>query len=162
METAITFFNQEYKQLLCKGGRSLISQCCCFLPIRVSFTKGENFLILIYLTKYFPGSSVPSVFVLWVMRELPPPLVTYRQQESRTIAFISDSSVTVQPQRWTAAASAQNQVICLLLTLAWTSRFWSRVMCMMTLSSKIFEHVYCSMKTITDHMKWKKLKQQIF
>uniref|UniRef100_M1AF12 Uncharacterized protein n=2 Tax=Solanum tuberosum TaxID=4113 RepID=M1AF12_SOLTU len=44
------------------------------------------------------------------MRELPPPLVTFSQQESRTIAFISDSSVTVQPQRWTAAASVQNQV----------------------------------------------------
>ncbi|KAF3667958.1 putative agamous-like MADS-box protein AGL62-like [Capsicum annuum] len=55
-------------------------------------------------------SSVPSAFVLWVMRELPPPLVTFGQQESRTIAFISDSSATVQPQRWTAAASVQNQV----------------------------------------------------
>ncbi|XP_075106255.1 tobamovirus multiplication protein 1 isoform X3 [Nicotiana tabacum] len=63
---------------------------------------------LLMILYYFIGSSVPSVFVLWVMRELPPPLVTW-QQESRTIAFISDSSVTVQPQRWTAAASAQNQ-----------------------------------------------------
>lgn len=160
METAITFFNQEYKQLLCKGGRSLISQCCCFLPIRVSFTKGENFLILIYLTKYFPGSSVPSVFVLWVMRELPPPLVTYRQQESRTIAFISDSSVTVQPQRWTAAASAQNQVTCLLLSLLYTLFLdWFRVMWMIILTSEHFENVYCFMKTITDHMMCKKLKR---
>lgn len=65
---------------------------------------------LLMVLYYFIGSSVPSAFVLWVMRELPPALVTFRQQESRTIAFISDNSVTVQPQRWTASASVQNQV----------------------------------------------------
>ncbi|XP_027770609.1 tobamovirus multiplication protein 1 isoform X2 [Solanum pennellii] len=65
---------------------------------------------LLMVLYYFIGSSVPSAFVLWVMRELPPPLVTFSQQESRTIAFINDSSATVQPQRWTAAASVQNQV----------------------------------------------------
>ncbi|KAG5622164.1 hypothetical protein H5410_007382 [Solanum commersonii] len=65
---------------------------------------------LLMVLYYFIGSSIPSVFVLWVMRELPPPLVTFSQQESRTIAFISDSSATVRPQRWTAAASVQNQV----------------------------------------------------
>ncbi|XP_069150561.1 tobamovirus multiplication protein 1 isoform X4 [Solanum lycopersicum] len=65
---------------------------------------------LLMVLYYFIGSSIPSAFVLWVMRELPPPLVTFSQQESRTIAFINDSSATVQPQRWTAAASVQNQV----------------------------------------------------
>uniref|UniRef100_A0A3Q7F258 THH1/TOM1/TOM3 domain-containing protein n=1 Tax=Solanum lycopersicum TaxID=4081 RepID=A0A3Q7F258_SOLLC len=64
---------------------------------------------LLMVLYYFIGSSIPSAFVLWVMRELPPPLVTFSQQESRTIAFINDSSATVQPQRWTAAASVQNQ-----------------------------------------------------
>ncbi|KAL3520186.1 hypothetical protein ACH5RR_018335 [Cinchona calisaya] len=67
-----------------------------------------SLLLVLY---YFLGSSIPSAFVLWVMRELPPPLVTNREEESRTIAFISDSSVTVHPQRWTAAASLQNQVL---------------------------------------------------
>lgn len=58
------------------------------------------------------GSSVPSAFVLWVMRELPPVVVTNRQDESRTIAFIHDSSAAAidQPQRWTTATSTQNQV----------------------------------------------------
>ncbi|XP_071921083.1 tobamovirus multiplication protein 1 isoform X2 [Coffea arabica] len=59
---------------------------------------------------YFLGSSIPSAFLLWMMRELPAPLVINREQESRTIAFISDSSVTVHPQRWTTTASLQNQV----------------------------------------------------
>ncbi|KAI3456045.1 hypothetical protein Pfo_012708 [Paulownia fortunei] len=66
-----------------------------------------SLLLVLY---YFIGSSVPSAFVLFVMKELPPPLVINRQQESRTIAFISDGSVATHPQCWTAATRVQNQV----------------------------------------------------
>ncbi|CAK9139240.1 unnamed protein product [Ilex paraguariensis] len=66
-----------------------------------------SLLLIVY---YFIGSSVPSAFVLWVMRELPASIVVNSQEESRTIAFISDSSMTLHPQRWTAATSLQNQV----------------------------------------------------
>ncbi|KAA8514955.1 hypothetical protein F0562_018258 [Nyssa sinensis] len=66
-----------------------------------------SLLLMLY---YFIGSSVPSAFVLWVMRELPPSIAVNVQEESRTIAFITDSSVTVYPQGWTAATSSQNQV----------------------------------------------------
>lgn len=52
---------------------------------------------------------MPSAFVLFVMRELPPPVMSSRQ-ESTTIAFISDRSVASHSQRWTTAASAKNQV----------------------------------------------------
>ncbi|CAK9181731.1 unnamed protein product [Ilex paraguariensis] len=65
-----------------------------------------SLLLIVY---YFIGSSVPSAFVLWVMRELPASIVVNSQEESRTIAFISDSSMTLHPQRWTAATSLQNQ-----------------------------------------------------
>ncbi|PIN23597.1 hypothetical protein CDL12_03669 [Handroanthus impetiginosus] len=66
---------------------------------------------LLLVCYYFIGSSVPSAFVLMVMRELPPPVVTSRPQESRTIAFISDQSVASHSQQpWTAATSVQNQV----------------------------------------------------
>ncbi|KAG9138902.1 hypothetical protein Leryth_007525 [Lithospermum erythrorhizon] len=64
-----------------------------------------SLLLVVY---YFLGSSVPSAFVLWVMRELPP-LPVKRQQES-TIAYISDNSVTIDPHRWTAATTTQNQM----------------------------------------------------
>ena len=64
------------------------------------------------------GSSIPSAFLLWMMRELPAPLVINREQESRIIAFISDSSVTVHPQRWTTTASLQNQVSTSLFSFA--------------------------------------------
>lgn len=90
------------------------------------------------------------------MRELPPPLVTFGQQESRTIAFISDSSATVQPQRWTAAASVQNQVTCLLLNLFHILFVdWS----MVENATRVYVEYACSfIKVITDQMKWKKLK----
>ncbi|KAI8568319.1 hypothetical protein RHMOL_Rhmol02G0189100 [Rhododendron molle] len=55
-------------------------------------------------------SSLPSAYVLWVMRELPPSIVVTVVEESRTITFIHDSAATINPQRWTAATSLQNQV----------------------------------------------------
>lgn len=62
-------------------------------------------LLVLY---YFVGSSVPSGFVLWVMRELPSSVV---KQEVRTLAFISDNTREIHPppQSWTAATSLQNQ-----------------------------------------------------
>ncbi|XP_057464016.1 uncharacterized protein LOC130753871 isoform X2 [Actinidia eriantha] len=66
-----------------------------------------SLLLILY---YFIGSSVPSAYVLWVMRELPPSISVNVVEESMTIAFIHDSSVTINPQNWTATASSQNQV----------------------------------------------------
>ncbi|KAL7242115.1 hypothetical protein ACSBR1_014647 [Camellia fascicularis] len=66
-----------------------------------------SLLLILY---YFIGSSIPSAFVLWVMRELPPSIAVNIVEESRTIAFIHDSSVSIHPQTWAAAASSQNQV----------------------------------------------------
>ncbi|KAL0328960.1 UNVERIFIED_CONTAM: hypothetical protein Scaly_2328600 [Sesamum calycinum] len=73
-----------------------------------------SLLLVLY---YFIGSSVPSAFVLLVMRELPPPLVINRRQESRTIAFIRDHSVAAHPQHWTATTSVQAQAVMLLAFL---------------------------------------------
>ncbi|GMN43315.1 hypothetical protein TIFTF001_012509 [Ficus carica] len=51
------------------------------------------------------GSSIPSAFLLWVMREVPPS-VTTNVQESATLTFVSDDSTAIQnPQRWTTVAS---------------------------------------------------------
>ncbi|XP_022715581.1 uncharacterized protein LOC111274876 isoform X7 [Durio zibethinus] len=67
-----------------------------------------SLLLILY---YFIGSSVPSAFVLWVMRELPPMSIANIPGESTTITFITDSSAEVHhPQGWTTAASSQNQV----------------------------------------------------
>ncbi|XAR59318.1 hypothetical protein NMG60_11015106 [Bertholletia excelsa] len=64
---------------------------------------------LLLILYYFIGSSVPSAFVLWVMRELPPPVLVNVIEESSTIAFIHHSSITVHPHSWTVATSSQNQ-----------------------------------------------------
>jgi hypothetical protein len=66
---------------------------------------------LILTLTLFPGSSIPSAVVLWVMRELPPAEAADVVEESSTIAFVPNSSVVVHhPQRWTTATSVQNQV----------------------------------------------------
>uniref|UniRef100_A0A6N2NIW0 THH1/TOM1/TOM3 domain-containing protein n=2 Tax=Salix viminalis TaxID=40686 RepID=A0A6N2NIW0_SALVM len=59
---------------------------------------------------YFIGSSVPSAFVLWVMRELPTPVTNTRAQ-SRAVAFISyGAEETPNPRHWVAATTSKNQV----------------------------------------------------
>lgn len=65
-----------------------------------------SLLLILY---YFVGSSIPSAFLLWVMREVPPP-VTTNVQESATLTFVSEDSTAIQnPQRWTTVASVSNQ-----------------------------------------------------
>lgn len=70
-----------------------------------------SLLLILY---YFVGSSIPSAFVLWVMRELPPSITAnmrQRQEEPTTLTFISDDSTALpHPQSWTAAMSLRNQV----------------------------------------------------
>ncbi|KAJ6931035.1 callose synthase 7-like isoform X2, partial [Populus alba x Populus x berolinensis] len=59
---------------------------------------------------YVIGSSVPSAFVLWVMRELPAP-VTNMQAQSRSVTFISyGAEETLNPRNWVAATTSKNQM----------------------------------------------------
>ncbi|KAL9232254.1 hypothetical protein vseg_007382 [Gypsophila vaccaria] len=65
---------------------------------------------LLMILYYFIGFSVPSAFVLWIMRELPPSRLASRLEESRIVTFINDGSRGVRnPQHWTSVASTQNQ-----------------------------------------------------
>ncbi|RXH98984.1 hypothetical protein DVH24_011309 [Malus domestica] len=65
-------------------------------------------LLILY---YFVGSSIPSAFVLWVMRDIPPSVTANTREEPSTLTFISDISTTLQdPQSWNAAMSLRNQV----------------------------------------------------
>ncbi|PIA41515.1 hypothetical protein AQUCO_02200143v1 [Aquilegia coerulea] len=66
-----------------------------------------SILIVLY---YFIGSSVPSSFVLWVMRELPPAVALHSEEESSIVTYISDiPEAQHNPQRWTTVMSSQNQ-----------------------------------------------------
>ncbi|KAH9706139.1 DUF1084 domain-containing protein [Citrus sinensis] len=72
--------------------------------------SGLKPLVLLILY-YFMGSSVPSAFVLWVMRELPPPVADNIQEQSRVIAFIhSESAGMHHPRNWATATSLKNEV----------------------------------------------------
>lgn len=54
---------------------------------------------------------MPSAFVLWIMRELPPPIKVHEQEQSRAVTFISVEAAGPQhPQRWATATSSKNQV----------------------------------------------------
>lgn len=58
------------------------------------------------------GSSVPSAFVLWVMRELPPAQPVHKPEESGVIVFIRESRESVdvnQPQSWTTSVATSTQ-----------------------------------------------------
>uniref|UniRef100_A0A7N0TKR6 THH1/TOM1/TOM3 domain-containing protein n=1 Tax=Kalanchoe fedtschenkoi TaxID=63787 RepID=A0A7N0TKR6_KALFE len=76
----------------------------------------------IFLTiYYFLGSSVPSSFVLWVMRELPASPVANMHEDSRISTFANASPIVrIQPQQWTTSANLQNQV-----TLFFFFHFWT-------------------------------------
>ncbi|KAJ9565570.1 hypothetical protein OSB04_001536 [Centaurea solstitialis] len=70
---------------------------------------GGIYASLLLLLYYFIGSSIPSGFVLWIMRELPPSVAINVPEESRTLTFVSDYSASTQPQHWTTITTAQNQ-----------------------------------------------------
>ncbi|KAH9706144.1 DUF1084 domain-containing protein [Citrus sinensis] len=78
--------------------------------------SGLKPLVLLILY-YFMGSSVPSAFVLWVMRELPPPVADNIQEQSRVIAFIhSESAGMHHPRNWATATSLKNESAIILLS----------------------------------------------
>lgn len=61
---------------------------------------------------YFIGSSVPTGFVLWVMREMPPRLTANRPDESRVITFIRDTPTTIHAPQWrNTVTSSQNKAL---------------------------------------------------
>lgn len=64
------------------------------------------------------GSWVPSAFVLWFMRELPPPITNRQREQSTTIAFISHAGVGPQhPHQWATVTSSNNQVLFLFYSI---------------------------------------------
>ncbi|KAI5331943.1 PREDICTED: tobamovirus multiplication [Prunus dulcis] len=66
-----------------------------------------SLLLILY---YFVGSSIPSAFVLWIVRELPPSITANIREEPTTLTFVSDGSTSLQhPQSWTTAMSLRNQ-----------------------------------------------------
>ncbi|XP_012072060.1 tobamovirus multiplication protein 1 isoform X2 [Jatropha curcas] len=98
--------------VLCFTSSSLVA-LFTQIPVLYYCQKLDNnglYTCLLLILYYFIGSSVPSAFILWIMRELPAAPVPNVHEESSTIAYIADSSVERNTQSWTTAASLQNQM----------------------------------------------------
>ncbi|BBH01081.1 hypothetical protein Prudu_011238 [Prunus dulcis] len=76
------------------------------------------------------GSSIPSAFVLWIVRELPPSITANIREEPTTLTFVSDGSTSLQhPQSWTTAMSLRNQYFDVLLRSAYMESDDSFLLC---------------------------------
>lgn len=74
------------------------------------YCKFVSNMSIIAISLLFSGSSVPSAFVLWAMRELPTP-VTITQAQSRAVTFFCyGADGTQNPRHWVAATTSNNQV----------------------------------------------------
>ncbi|XP_062009044.1 tobamovirus multiplication protein 1 isoform X1 [Rosa rugosa] len=88
---------------------ALLTDIPLYEPWRLKKAYGGKALVFLMLY-YFIGSWVPSAFVLWFMRELPPPITNRQREQSRTITFISYAGVGRQhPRHWATVTSSNNQ-----------------------------------------------------
>ncbi|EES01482.1 hypothetical protein BDA96_03G320600 [Sorghum bicolor] len=60
---------------------------------------------------YFIGSSVPSGFVLWIMREMPHRQVVERPTESRVVTLFRERPSTTQDPQWRTAVTSSNKAL---------------------------------------------------
>ncbi|XP_030462872.1 tobamovirus multiplication protein 1 isoform X2 [Syzygium oleosum] len=68
---------------------------------------------LLLIVYFFIGSSVPSAFLLWVIRELPRPITSNTQGDHATVTFISYGATGARlSNQWAAGTSSRNQVAC--------------------------------------------------
>ncbi|XVF71200.1 hypothetical protein PTKIN_Ptkin12aG0017000 [Pterospermum kingtungense] len=90
---------------------ALLSDIPLFHHWNLKKINGVKALVLI-IWHYVLGSSVPFAFVLWFMRELPPPPTTNRQVQRRAITFISHGAAGRHhhPRNWATATCSKNQV----------------------------------------------------
>ncbi|XP_038681578.1 tobamovirus multiplication protein 1 isoform X2 [Tripterygium wilfordii] len=88
---------------------ALLTNIPLFYHWNMEKINGLKALVLLILY-YFIGSSVPSAFVLWFVRELPAPTPTNRQIQSREVTFISYGTAEAHyPRHWAATTSSKNQ-----------------------------------------------------
>ncbi|WVZ68822.1 hypothetical protein U9M48_017711 [Paspalum notatum var. saurae] len=60
---------------------------------------------------YFIGSSVPSGFVLWIMRDMPHRQVVERPAESRVVTLFRERPSTTQDPQWRTADTSSNKAL---------------------------------------------------
>jgi len=66
---------------------------------------------IILFVYYIIGSSVPSGFVLWIMRDLPHRQVVERPTESRVVTMFRERPSTTQDPQWRTAVTSSNKAL---------------------------------------------------
>ncbi|XP_062221349.1 protein TOM THREE HOMOLOG 1-like isoform X1 [Phragmites australis] len=66
---------------------------------------------VILFVYYFIGSSVPSGFVLWIMRDMPHRHAVERPTESRVVTLFRERPSNVQDPQWRTAVTSSNKVL---------------------------------------------------
>ncbi|KQK09748.1 tobamovirus multiplication protein 1 [Brachypodium distachyon] len=69
-----------------------------------------NNAVILFLY-YFIGSSVPSGFVLWVMRDMPQRPTVERPTQSRVVTLFRDRPSTTQDPQWRTAVTSSNKAL---------------------------------------------------
>uniref|UniRef100_A0ACD5W1J0 Uncharacterized protein n=1 Tax=Avena sativa TaxID=4498 RepID=A0ACD5W1J0_AVESA len=66
---------------------------------------------IILFLYYLIGSSVPSGFVLWVMRDMPQRPIVERPTQSRVVNLFRDRPPTTQDPQWRTAVTSSNKAL---------------------------------------------------
>ncbi|KAM0902917.1 hypothetical protein ACQ4PT_018981 [Festuca glaucescens] len=69
-----------------------------------------NNAVILFLY-YLIGSSVPSGFVLWVMRDMPQRPIIERPTQSRVVTLFRDRPPTTQDPQWRTAVTSSNKAL---------------------------------------------------
>uniref|UniRef100_A0A0E0C7S6 THH1/TOM1/TOM3 domain-containing protein n=1 Tax=Oryza meridionalis TaxID=40149 RepID=A0A0E0C7S6_9ORYZ len=84
------------------------------VPVLVYWYSADEYIInnaIILFMYYFIGSSIPSGFVLWVMKDIPHRQTVERPTQSRVVTLFRDRPSPTQDPQWRTAVTSSNKLL---------------------------------------------------
>ncbi|XP_006646327.2 tobamovirus multiplication protein 1 [Oryza brachyantha] len=84
------------------------------VPVLVCWYSTDEYIVnnaIILFMYYFIGSSIPSGFVLWVMKDIPHRQTVERPTQSRVVTLFRDRPSTTQDPQWRTAVTSSNKAL---------------------------------------------------
>uniref|UniRef100_A0A0D9YF08 THH1/TOM1/TOM3 domain-containing protein n=1 Tax=Oryza glumipatula TaxID=40148 RepID=A0A0D9YF08_9ORYZ len=84
------------------------------VPVLVYWYSADEYIInnaIILFMYYFIGSSIPSGFVLWVMKDIPHRQTVERPTQSRVVTLFRDRPSPTQDPQWRTAVTSSNKAL---------------------------------------------------
>ncbi|BAD87102.1 unknown protein [Oryza sativa Japonica Group] len=84
------------------------------VPVLVYWYSADEYIInnaIILFMYYFIGSSIPSGFVLWVMKDIPHRQTVERPTQSRVVILFRDRPSPTQDPQWRTAVTSSNKAL---------------------------------------------------